>query len=346
MVRLWSVCTVGTALLFSSGLALAQEGGGWRGGGGGWRGGGGGWSLDPNEMFNRMSNGKDAVTRADITNPMMQGMFDRMMERMGNSTGQITRDQFVTYMNQRRAERGQGGGGFGGGGGPPVAPGSAPAGGAAPAQPNGQPAANGGGPEAQWSNWAEAMFRRYDQNGDGYLNNDEMPEELRAERDKWDTDHNGLIDLNEFKAYFQARMQQRMSEMQNAGGSWWANPSIQAILPAAPAEEEEKKPVVYKVGKLPKELPAWFQQLDTDKDAQIGLYEWKAAGRSIKEFQEIDRNQDGFLTVDEVLAHESKNKNGGNDRDVASAQRPGAAPGMTAGAGGSDGFRNRRRGDR
>jgi Ca2+-binding EF-hand superfamily protein len=344
MVRLWSVCIVWTALLVCNNLVLAQEGGGgWRaGGGGGWRGAGGGWSMDPNEMFNRMSNGKDTITRAEITNPMMQGMFDRMMERMGNSTGQITRDQFVTYMNQRRAERGQGGGGFGGRSGPPAAPGSAPAGGAAAAQPNGQPPVNGGTPEAQWSTWAEAMFRRYDQNGDGYLNNDEMPEELRAERDKWDTDHNGLIDLNEFKAYFQARMQQRMSE--NGLGNWWANSSIQAILPAAPAEEEEKKPVVYKVGKLPKELPAWFQQLDTDKDAQIGLYEWKAAGRSIMEFQEIDRNQDGFLTVDEVLAYEAKKKNGGNE--VASAGRAGTAPVMAAGPGGSDSFRNRRRGDR
>jgi type II secretory pathway component GspD/PulD (secretin) len=55
---------------------------------------------------------------------------------------------------------------------------------------------------------AEALFRRLDQNGDGVLNNDEMPGALRAEREKWDTDHNGLIDLNEFKAYFQARMAQ------------------------------------------------------------------------------------------------------------------------------------------
>jgi Ca2+-binding EF-hand superfamily protein len=300
--------------------------------------------MDPNAMFNRMSNGKDVVTRADV-NPMMQGMFDRMAERMGNTTGQITRDQFVAYMSQRMAERTQGGGGFPARGGAPAAPGSAPAGEAAPAQPNSQSPANGGNPENDWSTWAERMFRRYDQNGDGYLNNDEMPEDLRAERDKWDTDHNGLIDLNEFKAYFQARMQQRMSEMQNGGGNWWANPGIQTILPAAPAEEEEKKPVVYKVGKLPKELPAWFQQLDTDKDAQIGLYEWKAAGRSIKEFQEIDRNQDGFLTVDEVLAYEAKKKNAGNgsDREVAST---GAVPGMAAGSGGSDSFRNRRRGDR
>jgi uncharacterized protein (TIGR03067 family) len=55
---------------------------------------------------------------------------------------------------------------------------------------------------------AERMFRRLDRNGDGLLNDDEMPEGLRAERDKWDTNKDGFIDLNEFKAYFRARFQQ------------------------------------------------------------------------------------------------------------------------------------------
>ena len=54
---------------------------------------------------------------------------------------------------------------------------------------------------------------------------------------------------------------------------------------------------------MPKELPAWFTQLDTDGDAQIGLYEWKDEGRSLEEFAQIDRNNDGFLTVQEVMRH-------------------------------------------
>jgi hypothetical protein len=64
--------------------------------------------------------------------------------------------------------------------------------------------------------------------------------------------------------------------------------------------------VVYRPGKLPRELPSWFFQLDTDQDAQIGLYEWKVSGRSIEEFQRMDRNQDGFLTVEEVLYYEKE----------------------------------------
>jgi Ca2+-binding EF-hand superfamily protein len=177
--------------------------------------------------------------------------------------------------------------------------------------------------------WAEGMFRRLDTNGDGLLNNDEMPEELRAERDKWDTNKDGFIDLNEFKAYFAARVQQRMQE--NAAGQ---DPNSVVVLEPASTEEEDKKPVVYRAGKLPKELPGWFQQLDTDGDGQIGVYEWKASGRPMSEFEAMDRNGDGFLTVEEVLYYQSKNK--GN----AVAAAPGASPGSGGGFQGNGGFGN------
>jgi Ca2+-binding EF-hand superfamily protein len=242
------------------------------------------------------------ITRSEITDPRMQMMFDRMAERMGITNGQITREQFTQNMRQRMQERG-------GGSAPPNTPNPA----ANSTTPSPAEASSDSGDSAdRTANRAESMFRRLDQNGDGVLNNDEMPESLRAERDKWDADHNGLIDLNEFKAYFRARMQQFQSDRGPTGGD--AFPAEGNMLDPnavpAPAIEEERKPVVYRAGKLPKELPAWFAQIDTDHDGQIGLYEWRAAGRPIAEFEKMDRNGDGFLTIEEVLRSVALTKNG------------------------------------
>ncbi|MBP3959199.1 EF-hand domain-containing protein [Gemmata sp. G18] len=66
-------------------------------------------------------------------------------------------------------------------------------------------------------------------------------------------------------------------------------------------ETEEERPIAMRYGKLPKDLPSWFDQDDTDKDGQIGLYEWRKAGKDMKEFTEMDLNNDGFVTADEYL---------------------------------------------
>jgi hypothetical protein len=64
--------------------------------------------------------------------------------------------------------------------------------------------------------------------------------------------------------------------------------------------------VVYRAGNLPLDkLPPWFAQLDTDRDGQIGLYEWRRAGKPLEDFRAMDRNNDGFLTVEEVLYYQA-----------------------------------------
>jgi hypothetical protein len=136
---------------------------------------------------------------------------------------------------------------------------------------------------------AESQFRKMDQNADGMLNFEEMSESLRAELDKWDLSKDRAIDLAEYKSYFQARIQQILGDRANAGAE---NGNV----------EEERKVVVHRAGKLPKELPGWFAELDNSpQDAQVALYEWKHSGRTLQEFDSFDRNGDGFLTVDEVL---------------------------------------------
>jgi Ca2+-binding EF-hand superfamily protein len=262
----------GLVLLLAVSASLGQEdsGRGFRSG------------RDPNELFSRLSNGKEALIRTEISNPWGRQMFDRMAERLGITNGRITREQFIASMQDRQARR-EGSNSNS----PPTTP---------------QGSSEESGKVVEWVNWVEASFRRLDTNGDGVLNYDEMPEELRSERERWDLDQNGLIDLNEYKAYFHARLQPGPGDAGANPGPWL----IVAPADALPAEPEDRKPVVYRTGKLPKGLPAWFEQLDQDKDAQIALFEWRASGRPIAEFLQMDRNKDGFLTVEEVLAYQAK----------------------------------------
>jgi len=162
---------------------------------------------------------------------------------------------------------------------------------------------------AQW------RFNQLDTNGDGRLSFDEMDDVLKAEREKWDTNKDGFIDFEEFKEYMRARIQQNQQNGQGGLG---------------PDGLEEEKPTVYRVGKLPPNLPAWFALYDTDRDGQIGLYEWKAAGQPIDKFIEMDRNGDGFLTVEEVLRATGVAKPG----DSSSPGSPGAGGPVAMGPGG------------
>src|SRR5207248_7408241 len=76
------------------------------------------------------------------------------------------------------------------------------------------------------------------------------------------------------------------------------------------SDDWEKRPVVYRAGKLPKDLPKWFVELDQDGDGQISLAEWRRAGKSLEEFAKYDRNEDGLLTPAEVLRYEALAKSG------------------------------------
>jgi hypothetical protein len=122
-----------------------------------------------------------------------------------------------------------------------------------------------------------------------------VAEALASEFDKYDLDHNNMIDLPEFKAYMKARRGDAR------------NPNA----PDAAADEEKKKrPTVFRAGNLPNDFP--YAMFDTDGDGQIGLYEWKAAGKRLGDFLAMDLNNDGFLTVDEYYRWKKNNdeKNG------------------------------------
>ena len=121
----------------------------------------------------------------------------------------------------------------------------------------------------------EELFRRLDLNGDGVLDEVEMPTALRLELGKWDANNDGVIDQDEFLVYFSDRVERVRTR--NTNGE---------TARRGPQQSER------------------FRAMDTENDAQIALYEWKDAGGSVEEFRKLDRNGDGFLTPDE-LTHSS-----------------------------------------
>ncbi len=259
---------------------------------------------DPDKIFDMMAPGKDVIevnSLNDFVKPLLQKTFEQA--GMTIADGKVTREQYRAAFEKTRGSRPGGGGGGPGGGGP-----------------------GGFSPDAM----AEAAFRKLDVDGDGMLKAEEMVgstgEALLAERDKWDANQDGFIELSEFKPFFAARMQQMQKE--NGGGRERASRDDRKD---PDDEDSDRRPVVvYRSGSLPKDIPAWFAQLDTDQDAQISLFEWRKSGRSIEEFKAMDRSGDNLLTVEEVLLfvrlQKMENAVAGNSDGPGTG--PGKAPGM------------------
>jgi Ca2+-binding EF-hand superfamily protein len=316
-------------LLIPTTVTVAQQfGGKGKGKGGGFNQGGGpggggpggkmgGMMSDPDKVFDWMSRGQGFI----VISNMKGGMRDPMQEwanANGVTSGQLTREQFAHFAQwfQEKIASGQ------------------------------VPGLPGGGKGGQQGNMdpdamAAQRFKDADANGDGYLTEDEMSNRMKTMQPngqplwkKYDKNNDGKLDLEEYKAYFRDAIAQRGNNNNQVGGA------DEVIM----EEDWEKRPVVFRAGKLPKELPAWFAQLDTDNDGQVGYYEWRKSGKSFEEFSAMDRNGDGLLTAEEVLWYLKINvpKDGSGD---AVAQGPSAGyngPGFNWNPGAfNQGFNNR-----
>jgi hypothetical protein len=182
-----------------------------------------------------------------------------------------------------------------------------------------------------FANWADDGFNRADANHDGLLDYNEMPDDLRDTLDTWDNDENGVVDLGEYRDYHVAKIQQRLTEREEEG------------LPT-PWSGRERKPTVTTRNNLPRDLPEWFTQLDENADVQVSFREWRLdKKKSLDEFSRYDRNNDGFLTVEEVARGKSRAAPGGTNgvpvRD-GSIVRGGVTPPIAIGSGSGNGSNN------
>jgi Ca2+-binding EF-hand superfamily protein len=154
---------------------------------------------------------------------------------------------------------------------------------------------------------AARLFAKFDQDGNKSLSNDEMSDTLRAQLRTWDSNQDGVLDMEEFGAYYRVGLKAVSAKVASGEIVLRAAPPSSVpsdnVVAPPPARVDDARPMIARVGRLPQGLPDWFAKYDTDGDGQVGLYEWVKAGRPVVEFQAMDRNGDGLLEAAELLRY-------------------------------------------
>jgi len=238
-----------------------------------------GLKIDPGLVFDQwMSKGRGFFLISEVQRDRVD--LEKFATQEGIQNGKVTRAQFIKYWNQRAQQRQQ-------------------------AERQRVELAKR---EAALEAAATQAFHDLDLNRDGFLNSDEikLAKEFRTEWRQWDSDGDDLISLTEWKVYW--RQQQLHGSKLAQKNTDQAKPPLVEVAPKTsvkPLVKGDTKPMVppqvKRTGKLPPNLPVWFKQIDLDGDGQVSLFEWQKAGKDIEEFIKLDLNDDGFLTVEEVL---------------------------------------------
>ncbi len=133
---------------------------------------------------------------------------------------------------------------------------------------------------------ADKVFRILDTNSDGELTGTELSSGLREDKPQADGNGDGRISKEEYRDYFRRRVEKKGEAMTAAIR---ANEALMRNLDGR--------------GKRGTGLPDWFATLDSDKDGQISLFEWRKGGKLTALFQEMDLNGDGLLTKEEYTRY-------------------------------------------
>ncbi|CAN5381195.1 hypothetical protein BH11PLA2_BH11PLA2_47420 [soil metagenome] len=325
-----------------SGPSGAPGGGGPGGSGGFSRGGGMNPDDSFNSLLASYGGTGDVVDyskvtpeRRDRTNRFAQMANLPPMPMSGTITREQYRGEFAKKMEAMTAARSNGGGfsGFGRGNTPPVpgAPGTTPAPGGAVAMtftaggapgsalpPNAPPPPPEQREKQVDENDVAKFIRKYDKDQDGRVSVAEAADTdyLKTVFAAYDKNGDRFLDSGEMRLYLSDRFNKRNPDGSPVGGNNDSRGGPQNSDPRGgydpnqgrrdpQAQPEEEKPVVFRFGKLPtKELPSWWEKLDTDKDGQIGLYEWRTEkNNTMAEWIAMDLNNDGYLTAEEYIRY-------------------------------------------
>jgi len=168
--------------------------------------------------------------------------------------------------------------------------------------------------------YAEYVVRHYDANQSGQLESDEWPS-MHGKPVLVDLNHDGLITLAEYAQYcadYGAGRAIRLSTLpgdvatrEGSGDSSPPGDGPRSTDAAAtgdtesgqPSEERDRRRDTKYFASLPVGVPQWFVRRDADGDGQLTLSEYspKLLRSEIDEFNRLDANRDGILTVPEFL---------------------------------------------
>ncbi len=189
--------------------------------------------------------------------------------------------------------------------------------------------------------YAQSLFRQYDANKNGILEREEW-QQMRGSPEKADRNNDGIITLEELTARELERNQLAISggsssssagsssgsstgwtstsssphpstpttsssgSRSSGSGSNWAGPSRSSSSSGSRSGQTGRVRFLTPLERLPKGLPDWFIQKDTDGDGQVSMAEFATEWTDAKatDFQKYDLNNDGIITPEECLRAE------------------------------------------
>jgi Ca2+-binding EF-hand superfamily protein len=198
------------------------------------------------ELFDKLDANKDGVVTSDEVPDDKQSIFERLL-RVGDANGdkKLSKDELVAGLKRAAP-----------------APEAGPNPGARPGAPGGLP----GGVSAK------DIFGRLDKDGNGKIEKDEIPERMKENLGRVDSNSDGVVDLAEFE---------KVAQFFAGGGR---RPE------GAPAGAPEGRPG-------PGLFSPVVRALDADGDGELSSSEIADASKALAK---LDKNNDGKLTRDEI----------------------------------------------